>query len=173
MTYNAMLANDDARHNRFLALSETGKIISVLQQHTTADEISQALNRAPRLLTEDERRTLIELLRKLGLDVEEAEEIALDPDPKILHCVRCHRSFMEWDNHMTACNVTHQYTFSTVQVEECHDGSGHEHILRCTSCKATAYDFPLPRICFVGQHTTDPDEVNYGSSTLPCDEECQ
>ena len=144
-------------------------VLTILLRRTEAQEAWRALSKAPNCLDDKQKETLLQTLQVLGLGVDEARRLALDPAPKKVHCVRCHQLFKERDNHQSACTVMH--TCASYEIIQDWDGRDRE---TCTSCDwiSEKYDrMPImPDICFKGMHTTDQDRVEYGSTIESCEE---
>ena len=92
-----------------------------------------------------------------------------------LHCVRCHETFHPNDNgtgkkgtQQQQCIIEHDF--------DSFDGSrngGSWYVGRLMCCGADyrfhryySDDKASPKYCFVGTHTTDPDEVTYNTTTI-------
>lgn len=69
------------------------------------------------------------------------------------HCVRCHETFYENQNHQEACAIDHN--------EE--DGNSVFSELKC--CDSSWYpkrgESPPPQPCILAKHTTNPKDVRY------------
>ena len=106
------------------------------------------------------------------MKVDSVREELLDPDPERLHCLRCHSNYFEKNNTTKACKVTHD-----VLEEEPDYKVGDEYTYSCSSCGASGTcssgDWPPYHEddCFIGTHTTEEEDVSYGTTTPYCSEE--
>ena len=148
--------------------TDVNKVLTTLLKRTDAVEVWNALSRAPSRLDDKQGEALLQALEVLGLSVEEARKIALDPNPKEVHCTRCHERFMERDNCDGACVVKHDGDSESTEDD---DGMWRE---TCTSCgwMSRPYDRcpTMPQICYEGMHTTEEYCAEEGTTIKPCDE---
>lgn len=114
---------------------------------------------------------LLAALERLGITITPSRA-ALE-DNTLLHCVQCHKQYLERDNGVESCKVKHNWD------EGERWGTGCRY--RCESCGEYAeeispgFGFDHETMCFTGTHTTDVDVVDYeGTSTDTCDDNgCQ
>jgi hypothetical protein len=85
--------------------------------------------------------------------------------PTSLHCVRCHGTYDPRKNTNTSCKTEHD---DEPVMWKQKSGSGcYMYQYNCCDQTFPGYDEP-PEVgfCFVGKHTTDPNEVSYGSNNV-------
>ncbi|KAJ3544613.1 hypothetical protein NM688_g5721 [Phlebia brevispora] len=116
--------------------------------------------------------SFLHMLKKLGLEVDEARRVALDKEPVMLHCVRCHAGYTEKDNGATACPVEHDVDDEGERV------GPDEYEYTCSFCEEVGTEDGAGNgidwensVCYEATHTTDKQEVEYDSRTvLTCEE---
>jgi hypothetical protein len=83
-------------------------------------------------------------------------------------CMRCHDRFIEADNHGEACLIDHSYD----SFEGSRNGtSWYSGVLQCCGADYEFHRFYAHRRlevkqCFVGRHTSEPDQVKYNGRTI-------
>jgi hypothetical protein len=106
------------------------------------------------------------------MDMPVAYATCLVQDDEKIHCARCHETYLERDNDVSACLVDH----------EAFEGEGERwggdiFHYTCQSCGrvgiedggGNGIDLPGDGICYEGPHTTYPDEVVYGDNIHTCE----
>jgi len=77
-----------------------------------------------------------------------------------LHCVRCHKSFLEHKNHSKACAIPHNEDAESFGELVFHDDDTVTITLQCCLLEYDQETSP-PEVCIVAAHTTKVAEVVY------------
>jgi hypothetical protein len=128
--------------------------ISAQNLHTRLKDVAQSNKTAPADID-----ALLAALQRLGISVISAQAAAVDRTP--LHCVRCHKEYLERDNTIESCEVDHIYNDDPIRWN-----GGHNYT--CEECGETFWEENAGNgwdetKCFVGSHTTHRYEVEEGT----------
>ncbi|KAF8601692.1 hypothetical protein BDV93DRAFT_524631 [Ceratobasidium sp. AG-I] len=123
------------------------KTLRMILNICTGDAIAKTISDSLASATPENLRALRETLGPLF-------EEASHP----LHCVRCHRSFIQSGNHKEACLVKCHYDPEWNQEGTMEDEGYYE--MMCYGKTFTKYERP-DNVCFKTLHTTNPKEVEY------------
>lgn len=163
---------ESTSHPQVTGKNDRYLVLSTLLDHNQSSSLHLVLaQRAKAHLSVAEVQELLTLLEKMGFGVEDAEDLVEDKEE--LHCVRCHETYFERDNVGSPCLIEHEvfngegtrwgpdiyrYTCESCGEDGMEDGAGN------------GIDWPNHGICYEGEHTTDPDEVDYDDdNTLTCE----
>lgn len=78
----------------------------------------------------------------------------------LLHCVRCHQTYVQSGNSEDACVVNHNEDSDPEYIRGEYDGEDGYYETSCCEKKYTEGDSP-DEPCYTDWHTTDPKEVEY------------
>lgn len=126
--------------------------VSAQQLHSRLRQVAQSRN--TRGIDVD---ALLAALDRLGISV--APSRAAAKDNTLLHCVRCHKEYLERENGVESCKVEHCWD------DGIHWGYGCRY--QCESCgeyieeESPGFGFDNETMCFTGTHTTDVDDVDF------------
>ncbi|KAF6749065.1 hypothetical protein DFP72DRAFT_1143407 [Ephemerocybe angulata] len=113
-------------------------------------------------LSGDAITDLFETFRELGFNTAHARAAVSDATRR--HCVRCHSKYLERDNGNEACRVPHE-GFDVPDPENYASGQ-RAHWVACCSVKLAAGERMENEWCYVGRHTTTPENVVYNASNV-------
>ncbi|KIM89587.1 hypothetical protein PILCRDRAFT_1931 [Piloderma croceum F 1598] len=126
--------------------------ISAQQLHSHLRQVTQSRN-----TSETDVDALLTALNRLGISM--ALSHAAAKDNTLMHCVRCHKEYLERENGMESCKIEHNWE------DGIHWGNGCRY--QCESCgeyikeRSPGYGFDNETMCFTSTHTTDVDDVDF------------
>ncbi|KAJ3518345.1 hypothetical protein NMY22_g13726 [Coprinellus aureogranulatus] len=112
-------------------------------------------------------QSLLDGLANVGFDraVAQSQKVVEAEDQDDLHCVRCHKTYLERDNGVEACKIEHTHTF-TVAAFSSLSPSAH-----CKNCgQVPPPSAVVGKPCIVARHTTNPKEVGKTTLVKRCEE---
>jgi hypothetical protein len=144
--------------------TEATSILTYVLNNTTPHDFHDALKRAingPMVLPTDVENVLVSL-RSIGLVTSAATAAAQDDTHR--HCVRCHSQYLEMDNGLKACIISHDKP----QVIEKPPKDGVVVLANFYPCctTQTPLNFVPKNPHFVGRHTTQADNVDYNETNV-------
>ena len=148
-------------------VEDTAQTLQILLANISESELAKHLSAAPTACTPAQLKSLLSILKTLGMDVASARALSTASAADPLHCVRCHKTYTEKKNGLKACVITHDGVDA-----EFVGRWPHEYLYECGQCGLSMYDDEgeFPEVCFEGRHTTDPEEVEYGGTTEECED---
>jgi hypothetical protein len=168
--FNHLLANmSTSSQTAATAAAIPHLILETLLRQIPSEEFHTDFSiRACARSTTDVQR-LLTLLTKMGYDVSCATTLSSENDE--LHCVRCHKTYLERKNGWSCCIIEHKVFIGGGE------RWGDIKCWKCGSCgevgiedaSGNGVEWPGGGICYEGKHTTDRDIVRYdGDNTLSC-----
>jgi hypothetical protein len=147
-------------------------VLKTLLYHNQSPTLHETLTqKAEKMLSPTEAEELLNLFCKMGMNIGYATALAEDEEK--FHCARCHKTYLERDNAGAVCCIEHE-VFNDYPER----WGGDIFHYTCKSCGRVGIeegggngaDWPDGGICYEGQHTCDPDDVDYdGDNTLTCE----
>ncbi|KAF6759613.1 hypothetical protein DFP72DRAFT_806599 [Ephemerocybe angulata] len=111
-------------------------------------------------LSGDAITDLFETFRELGFNTAHARAAVSDTMRR--HCVRCHSKYLERDNGIGACRMAHE----EIEVQDPENFGRMVRWVACCGVKLSEGAKMDNEWCFVGRHTTTPENVVYNASNV-------
>lgn len=141
-------------------MADSAEILSIFLSKIRAHDLHSRLRGAPgrKGSSSADIKALLDVLSRLGFpEVRWARSATVNQEE--LHCVRCHTTYKEKNNTTKSCRIDHDYENYE------HSMGGVEYT--CDCCGATSFEetagngFDEETYCFIGEHTTDEDDIDY------------
>lgn len=126
--------------------SEDAKALRKLLKQSNGDAVYKTITESLGMASPEDLRALRTILAPL-----------FKASSTPLHCVRCHKTYVESGNHKKACVI--ECEEDPEYTQEYHNGE--EGYYKTSCCGRKFYEGDEPDFCFKTSHTTDPKAVSY------------